>query len=165
MSEEAAKPDIQPFPVHVGAIVPTRIDFEAFALPNEAKPPEYHDPASVAFSAGVKYQLREDSGVVLVTAEATFEKLEGEPSQAKPPYRLSVGAAAPFAYDPKVISKDEVAEWCAKGAFFVVSPYLRLLVFSVTGQSGFPTITLPLVKVPVLREKPMSRKPDAVPRN
>ena len=165
MPEESAKPDLQPFPVRVGTIVPIRIDFEAFVLPGEAKPPEYNDSESVEFNVGVKYRLDEASGVVLVSAEAVFGKPEGEPSPAKPPYRLNVGAAAPFAYDPKVISKDEVAEWCAKGAFFVVSPYLRLLVFSVTGQSGFPTITLPLVKVPVLREKPLSRKPDAVPRN
>jgi hypothetical protein len=165
MPEEAAKPDLQPFPVRVGAIVPTRIDFEAFAPPSEAKPPEYHDPAGVVFSVGVKYHLEEDSGVVLISAEATFEKPGGEPSPAKPPYRLNVGASAPFIYDPKEISKDEVAEWCAKGAFFVVSPYLRLLVFFVTGQSGFPTITLPLVKVPMFREKPLGRKPDAAPRN
>jgi len=165
MPEETAKPELQPFPVRVGAIVPTRIDFEAFAPPGEAKPPVYHDPHRVAFNVGVKYRVDEGSGFVLVSAEAAFEKPEGESSPAKPPYRLNVGASAPFVYDPKKISKDEVAEWCAKGAFFVVSPYLRLLVFSVTGQSGFPTITLPLVMVPVFCEKPLSRKPDAAPRN
>jgi hypothetical protein len=164
MPETAVKPELHPFPVRVGAIVPTRIDFEAFAAPDEAKPPVYHDPKRVGFNVGVKYRVDESSGFVLVSAEAVFEKTEGELLPTKPPYRLSVGAAAPFAYDPQEVSKDEVEQWCAKGAFFVVSPYLRLLVFFVTGQSGFPMLTLPLVTVPILREIPESGRPEAASR-
>jgi len=173
MSEGTSNPDLELFPVRVGTIVPVRIDFEAFARPSEAKPPQYHDPANVAFKVAVKYQVDETAGVVVIHAEASFEDAQGTPPghekaevvTAKPPYRLSVGAAAPFVYDPNKISKDEVTKWCAKGAFFVVSPYLRLLVFSITGQSGFPMITLPLVEVPVLREKPAGKPKDATQSN
>lgn len=170
MSEGTSKPDLELFPVRVGTIVPVRIDFEAFVKPSEAKPPQYHDPVNVAFKVAVKYQVDETAGVVVVHAEASFEDAPADPpgpekAKAKPPYRLSIGAAAPFLYDPKKISKDEVTKWCAKGAFFVVSPYLRLLVFSITGQSGFPMITLPLVEVPVLREKPARKPKDATQSN
>lgn len=163
MTEGTANINLTPFPVRVGEIEPIRIDFEAFVPPSGAKAPVYYDPAGVDFRVRVKYRIDDGTGVVIVMAEADFAQEKASSDDAatdaseptvKPPYRLAVAAAASFNYDGKEMSKKEVTTWCEKGAFFVLSPYLRQLVFDVTARSGFPTITLPLVTVPILRDMP-----------
>jgi len=170
-TEGAVKPALTPFPLRVGTIVPIRIDFEAFTPPAAAKQPEYYDPSEVAFQVQVKYRVDESSGIVVVLAESVFPQEKKGASvdtqekagttTPKPPYRLNVAAAASFDFNPSKTTRDEVTMWCEKGAFFVVSPYLRYLVFDATAKSGFPTVTLPLVLVPVLREKAAPPKDDA----
>ena len=171
MSEGTARPDLKPFPVRVGAIEPVRIDFEAFAQPAAAKLPEYHDPASVDFRVQIKYRVDESSGIVVGLADSVFGQVtkgasdgSGEKVEAtapKPPYRLNVAVAAAFVYDPKEMSRAEVTTWCEKGSFYVLFPYLRHLVFDTTAKTGFPTVTLPLVLLPILRDGSSIRKDEA----
>lgn len=162
MTEEGFEFNLQPFPIQLGEIEPIRIDFEAFVPPSVAKPPVYCNPSNVNFGVKVKYRVENGTGIVIVMTEADFSKEnvltddvdEINENTMKPPYRLVLAAAASFAFDSAEMSEDEVKTWCEQGAFFVLSPYLRQMVFDITAKSGFPTITLPLVKVPVLRASP-----------
>ncbi len=158
MGDAGPEANLEPFPVQVGTVVPIRVDFEAFVAPEAAKPPMYHDPEDVGFRVNMKYRVDESEGMVIAEADVQFgdapadEQGADEAKRPKPAYRLTVAAAASFAYDPQAMSKAEVETWCAKGAIYILTPYLRELVFSMTARSGFPAISMPLVTVPVFRK-------------
>jgi len=158
MTEGTVEPRLKLFPVQVAELETVRIDYEAFVSPAGAQPPKYFNPHQISFCPQVKYRVDDSSGVVIVSAKSVFARptkggaaadLSADPAPLEP-YRLEVAAGAVFIFDPQKMSREEVVEWCEKGAFFIVSPYLRQLVHDVTARSGFPTVTLPLVQVPVL---------------
>ena len=66
------------------------------------------------------------------------------------PYYFTVRVVGTFHITDK-FPMEHVKRWAEENAPFVIFPYLREIVYSLTTRAGFPPILLPLVEVPTFQ--------------
>jgi len=169
MTEGTTKPKLVLFPLQIGDIEPIRIDFEAFVPPSMARSPRYFGGKPSGFDSRTKYKLDDDSdtGAVILTVKAQFKPevpsaddeeagapdvRERDEAKQEAPYRLEVSIGGSFSFEPDRVAREQVESWCKGASFFILSPYVRQLVWDITAKSGFGPVVMPLVHVPVLKE-------------
>lgn len=150
-----------------------KVLFEAHDLPESLAAAGVTKAPRAAWTVNVRGNVEVPRARVIASVAFCAEEAEGgvseaasgEPDAKRPvgPYTLEVEVIAGFVFDPKEISPAEVDEWCKKGSFFVLCPYLRHVIAEITRDSGFPEIYLPLLEVPTFRPPP-AHSPKGRPR-
>lgn len=154
------------YPIQLRFVHLSHLSFEAREIP-ENLPKEERAGATPGFlSAAVESDVGDGRATVASRLSLLFrdQSDEGEPESTPPAdkdaapadqagdyYSLEVAVVAGFSYDPKEMQKEKVKEWCQKGSLFIVLPYIRSIVATITGESGFPVVSLPLLEVPTFR--------------
>jgi preprotein translocase subunit SecB len=67
------------------------------------------------------------------------------------PFHLRVELGAEFEVDEDHFPKGKVGEWASVNAPFILFPYIREQVYSLTARCGFPPVLLPLLEVPTIK--------------
>jgi len=167
---EGPKPaalDTRPFPVRLQFLHLTKLTFEAKGVPENLLEDE-KEKASPGF---LKVVVNANVGDTRATVAWTLSFLfSGAGPESEPPsqsngaaipadsrrdyYSLEIRYTAGFVYDQKDITKHDVQQWCEKGSFYIVMPYMRSIVSGITSESGFPVVLLPLLEVPTFRPHP-----------
>jgi preprotein translocase subunit SecB len=139
----------------------SKVVFETKDVPANLKESDREKaiPGFVRF--GVKSNVGDGQALVVSTVTCLF-KDDQEHEQTESPvgteyYNLEVSVTAGFVFNPQEMPKNEVQEWCQKGSIFVVLPFIRSVVATITRESGFPPFFLPLLEVPMFR--PPASKP------
>jgi preprotein translocase subunit SecB len=74
------------------------------------------------------------------------------------PYSLRVHIMGQFQIDEAVLGREKIDLWARINAPYILYPFLREHVFSLTARSGFDPLLLPLVLLPTVKveHKPAS---------
>jgi len=86
--------------------------------------------------------------------------MEDEP---KTPFSMKVELFGEFSVEEERFSKDDLPHWAAHNAPFILFPYLREQVYSLSLRCGFPPLILPLVTIPQRTVKKHSKKEETQP--
>src|SRR4051812_27472557 len=83
--------------------------------------------------------------------------IETKPDEVVP-YSLRVHIMGQFKIDEAVFGREKIDLWARINAPFILYPFLREHVFSLTARSGFDPLLLPLVLLPTVKveHKPAS---------
>lgn len=152
-------------PIHLEFVNLSKLVFVANENPMSLAAEDIQKAISVPIAVKISANVGDGRATVVSllslavgTEEAHPEIPEKQPVEpvvahepARPYYALEVATTAGFHFDPKEMSEADVREWCHKGSFFVLMPYLRDLVARITRESGFPVVLLPLLEVPTFR--------------
>jgi|WetSurMetagenome_2_1015567.scaffolds.fasta_scaffold36660_3 preprotein translocase subunit SecB len=143
----------------------SKLVFEAKEVPANLNETEKAKATPGFVRFGVKSNVGEGQALVVSTVTCLFkddhEQEAAEGLSGADYYNLEVSVTSGFVFKPEEMTKEEVQEWCQKGSVFVVLPFIRGLVATVTRESGFPPFLLPLLEVPTFR--PPTVKPAAKP--
>src|SRR5205823_3680079 len=67
------------------------------------------------------------------------------------PFTLVVEIIGEFHIDESRFPKEKIDIWASINAPFVLYPYMREHVYSLTTRAGFPAVVLPLMQIPTMR--------------
>jgi hypothetical protein len=159
--------DARPFPVRLQFLHLTKLTFEAKDMPENLLDDEKKKAAPGFLRVVVNANVGDTRATVAWTLSFLFSEARpesGPPSQSNDAatpadskrdyYSLEVRYTAGFVYDQEDITKHDVQQWCEKGSFYIVMPYMRSIVSEITSESGFPVVLLPLLKVPSFQPHP-----------
>ena len=97
-----------------------------------------------------KYKEETKSLQVFVAIEIG-QNAESDEEADKFPFHLRVELGAEFEVDEESFPKEKVEEWARVNSPFILFPYIREQIFSLTARCGFPPILLPLLEVPTIK--------------
>ncbi len=78
---------------------------------------------------------------------------------AQYPLHLRVALAGQFLVNEEEFPKERVDEWARVNAPFILYPYVREQIYSLTARCGFSPFLLPLVELPTIRLQPNLPEP------
>ena len=118
-------------------------------------PPEHGEEIDASlFSLGVGYtDLDEETNIINVGLKFQNQKDEESVSKIQDSNlsELVVEVVGIFQVDTKEFPPDKIEHWAQNNAPYILIPYLREYVYSLTQRCGFKPLVLPLFKVPTLR--------------
>jgi len=90
---------------------------------------------------------------------AVFVKLElGTDAKESTPYSMRIELAGFFEVDETRFPVQHLSDWARRGAPFILYPYLREHAFGLSSRCGFKPLLLPLIEVPVDKNKKPTTK-------
>lgn len=100
-----------------------------------------------AFNFVGRHKFDEETKIISVNIRASF----GE-DQALSKYTVIVDILGLFEIDTERFNVSLIDEWAKKNAPYILHPYLRENIYSLTIHAGIQPLLLPLVQIPTTRE-------------
>ncbi len=66
------------------------------------------------------------------------------------PFNLSIEICGIFKIDTQRFNKENISHWAKNGAHYILLPYLREYLYSLTQRAGYEPVILPLIEVNTL---------------
>ncbi len=102
--------------------------------------------------------LGEDDTLVVTVRAMIGETEDGEPET---PCILRVALVATFRVNTVLFPVEHLDHWADFNAMFILYPYLREHIYSLTSRAGIRNAILPLLEVPTLSIPPAEESPSA----
>lgn len=120
------------------------------------EPPEHGEEIDInVFSIGVGYtDFDEENQIINVglilknSKESSESSAESEMSNL---LSLNVEIVGSFLIDTESFPKDKIEHFAQNNAPYILMPYLREHVYSLTQKSGFKPVVLPLFQIPTFK--------------
>jgi preprotein translocase subunit SecB len=144
------------YPVQPTFITVREVHFIALRPPSEN---DRIDESSVRITQTAS-QFNEETNRVQVTLTAEFG-FENTPDVEPPPFAVKLSMVGEFVIEDS-FPREKIQLWASRNAPFVIFPYLRERLYTITNQGGYPAILLPLLQIPTLKLEKQQPTP-AVP--
>lgn len=113
--------------------------------PNEVFNPDFD--ASISFRTGHAEFNKEDS-VIVVGVKC---KSGSQDDERTPPLEIRVELMGVFKVDQEKFPIEHIDEWAEKNAPFILLPYLREHVYSLTLRAGIKNLIIPMFNLPLFK--------------
>ena len=115
-------------------------------------PPQYGEDIDVnLFTLGVGHtDFDEENQRINIGLRFEYDQENAEKAESSNLTELAVEIIGHFAIDTDNFPQDKIEHWAHNNAPYILIPYLREHIYSLTQKSGFKPLIIPLFKVPTL---------------
>ena len=139
MTEEIKEPKL--YPIQLNDVIISELYFKNLCG-MDLKKEDIEDKIEITSKVGCS-KFNEDSKIILVGL-----KVETDDSIENVPYKLIVDIRGLFSVDTENFDINNIEHWAHNAAPYILNPYIREHVYSLTTKAGVPPLLLPLLEVP-----------------
>jgi preprotein translocase subunit SecB len=136
------------FPIQANFIGVRELHIKANRPPSSADPLDDLEPRIKVRNS---HYEEEDKRIQVFMAIEIGKETDDENEIAENPFHLRIEIVGDFEVDEERFPKDKIQQWANINAPYVIYPYLREQVYSLTARCGFMPLVLPLLELPTIR--------------